>query len=222
MGNLFLMLNLGLGDAIICNGLVRELAKDHDKIFIPSYMHNSRSIRFMFSDLPNVEIQEIVDADDIFNFQKQHESVGNQVLKLGCYSDSKPLEPETFDQTFYRQAGIDFECRWESFKLPEILNPVKDSETGIAFICDDHERGFKIHDSKINSNLLKRKPFKSDTIFDFVPLLSRAEEVHTIDTSFLHLIESIPTKGSLFFHHYSRASGQYHQAKKRKAWITFT
>lgn len=219
--NLFVMLNLGLGDAILCNGLCRELSKDHDKIFLPCYAHNARSVRFMFSDLLNVQVQEIYDANDIFNLQRQHESVNNKILRLGCYSESNPLEPETFDQTFYRQAGIDFECRWESFKLPEILNPVK-SEEGIAFICEDKERGFNINHEMILSTLPKFYPSKSDTIFDYVPLLYLAEEVHTIDTSFLHLIESIPVKGSLFYHAYARASGQYHQAKKRKAWITFT
>lgn len=215
--DLFLMYHIGLGDMIICNGMVRELAKQYEKIYLPCYVSNGPSVSFMFSDLPNVFIQEIYGPNEIYTLQMHHESQGNKILKLGMYSGQKHVEPESFDQTFYRQAGIDFSKRWDAFKLPDTKDLLHSFGEPTAFVCDSDERDFRIDDSKI-TGIFKMRPWHSHTIFDFVKLLQEANEIHCIDTSWIHLIESIPTEAKLFYHLYVRNNGPYHQAKKRKKW----
>lgn len=212
------MYHIGLGDMIICNGMVRELAKQYEKIYLPCYVSNGPSVSFMFSDLPNVIIQEIYGPNEIFTLQMHHEAQGNKVLKLGIYLGEPHLDPETFDQMFYRQAGVEFSKRWDGFKIPPQILDVPIFEKTIAFICDSDERGFRIDDSKINPEIIKVRPWHSSTIFDFIPYISKASEIHCIDTSWLHLVESIPTKVKLFYHLYVRNNGLYHQSKKRKNW----
>ena len=60
---LFIDWNLGLGDSIICNGLVRVLARQHGRfVIVPSYTHNLPSVRHMFSDDHNVCVVDVADA----------------------------------------------------------------------------------------------------------------------------------------------------------------
>lgn len=222
--DLFIMGCLGLGDAILMKGAVVELSKEYEKVYYPSYVSNGPSIAFLFSDLPNVLVEEIYGPNEIYSLERHHISQGNKVIKLGMYTGERQIEPETFDMTFYRQAGVDFSKRWDSFKLvyshPSTF--IVPSDTSIVFICDSEERGFRINDSRIKSDAVKFRPWKSQLIFDFMHFLLTASEIHCIDTSWIHLVESIPTKAKLFYHLYARNNGPYHQAKKRKPWKILT
>ena len=53
MKRIFLIHHLGLGDHIVCNGLVRELIKKCDLIYFPVKHHNFATVKFMFRDIPN-------------------------------------------------------------------------------------------------------------------------------------------------------------------------
>ena len=41
--------HLGLGDHIICNGLVRFLQKKHNQVSLFCYQHNIENVSFMYS-----------------------------------------------------------------------------------------------------------------------------------------------------------------------------
>lgn len=214
---------LGLGDSIIVNGLVRCLCKEFDKVYFPCWTHNLPSVKFMFSDEPKIQVQEVTTPNDIFIMQVQHETNGVKVLKLGTYHGTPPLGRESFDETFYRQAGVDFSERWNSFKSPFLGSHLElsDPKKPIAFIADSKERGFEIEDQRIDISLMKFRPWNSFTVFEFAPILEAADEVHAIDSAFMHLIESIPVKGKLFYHQYARQPVlPYNQVKKRKHWTT--
>lgn len=177
----------------------------------------------MFSDEPKIIVQEVTCPNDIFIMQVQHELNAVKVLKLGCYQGGPPLGQESFDETFYRQAGVDLSERWNSFKIPETKQTLHgDLLEKCAFVADDDSRGFNIQHSKVGLDRTLFRPWKAHTIFEFVPILSNAPEIHCIDSAFMHLAESIPTKGKLFHHLYARNSGVYHQVKKRKNWHVLT
>lgn len=216
------MLSLGLGDCIIANGLIREKCKEYGKVYIPCWTHNILSVQFMFSDLPAVVVQEVSNPNEIFIQQVQHASMGNEVLKLGCYSGQAQVSQETFDQAFYRQADVDFSRRWDAFKLPEITADIGMTAQSYAIICDDELRGFTIDDKKINSDVIKIRLWKSQTLFDFIPLLSEAKEIHAINSAPAILADSIPTKGKLFMHRYARPFTPYDNFKLRKPWKILT
>ena len=48
--------HLYLGDQLICNGLVREYCKTHDKVAVSCTPQFYESISFMYRDLPNLRI----------------------------------------------------------------------------------------------------------------------------------------------------------------------
>ena len=61
---------------------------------------------------------------------------------------------------------------------------------------------------------------KSDTIFDYKKLIENATEIHCIDSSFKHLVESLNTNATLFYHknyNFRNTSSEPH--KTRKLWI---
>ena len=48
--------HLGLGDSILCNGLVRHFAEKLGKVSIFSKRHNYDSLKFMYRDEPNITV----------------------------------------------------------------------------------------------------------------------------------------------------------------------
>ena len=103
MGTLYLDLNLGLGDAIICNGLVRTLAKDR-QIVVPCYRHNIPTVRHMFSDLANVSVREVVGDAPL-------PERGEETLSIGMNYHG-PIHSERWDEAFYLRAGVPFDAKW--------------------------------------------------------------------------------------------------------------
>ena len=77
----------------------------------------------------------------------------------------------------------------------------------------------RIDYSKISEKYKKIFVEKSETIFDYGLLIAKAKEVHCIDSSFKHLVDSIPTMGKLFYHknYKPRGSSEHNQ---KKNWIT--
>jgi len=56
--------HLGLGDHIICNGLVRELIKPEKKYKMFVKPHNHNIVKFMYRDLKNLDF---IVGDDLFS-----------------------------------------------------------------------------------------------------------------------------------------------------------
>lgn len=110
--------HLGLGDHIICNGIVREYCKKYNRVAIFSKPHNYTSVAFMFRDLSNLTV---IKGDDKFakkfillnkfglarpkcNYVKV---IGHEFLERNPNS--------SFDKEFYQIAEIDFAKKWDSF-----------------------------------------------------------------------------------------------------------
>lgn len=103
--------HLGLGDHILCNGLVRNYANHYERVVIPAYHHNVEAVSFMFRDLKHVEVVGVKDDPEAVLLCDQ-----KNCLRLGYFSKYN-FDPDIFDQEFYRQAHLPFEVRWEEFKV---------------------------------------------------------------------------------------------------------
>ena len=62
---------------------------------------------------------------------------------------------------------------------------------------------FKLSSSSINKNK-KLNNIKSDNIFNYIKILENAQEIHTIDSSIVHLIDSLNIKVKTYIHRYIR------------------
>jgi hypothetical protein len=201
MSRIFLDWNLGLGDAILCNGLVRELAKNHEFIVLPVKHSLELSVRQLFSDLKNVAYLP-VDGDSV------REVEGLTTLRIGLHAHPPP-RTIYFDEGFYMLAGVPYDCRWSSFQVPSPPDPLSDRPQ--CLVAEEWSGGhcsIPVEGLRLDS---KRTP----VLTNWIPVIQAAEEIHCIDSAPMHLIESVPTKARLFFWNELRKGSNF---ARRKAW----
>lgn len=203
--------HFGLGDHLLCNGLVRFYADNHDRVVIPCYHHNVEAVSFMFRDLKHIEVVGVKDDADAILLCDQ-----KNCLRLGYFNkELRSFNPDIFDQEFYKQARVDFNLRWDDFKVDFSTNPsfVKN----IKFIHHDKDRNFEIRPEYYsNYDISTYFPSNKTPFWDHFSYLMNADEIHCINSSFLILADSIrePMNQKLFLHHYARPT-KYPKLKRK-------
>lgn len=226
MNGLYICHHLGLGDAIICNALYRILAAQNEMVVLPVKYHNVPSVQYMLRDVPNILIRPVEDDEEMIMFRDVVWK--GQVLGLGLFS-GKPFKGAIFDQEFYRQLDIDFQARWDGWRLqrdPAVELPLPGLRGNYCFVHDDIRRGMCIDTSRIDSEkypIIERpKPTASPNMFAYLKIIEEAEQIHCINSSFALFIDSIdlPKNPKLFLHLYSRPESEIPTFKKE--WVRLT
>jgi hypothetical protein len=228
--------HLGLGDHIICNGLIRELCKNYDKIYCFVKEQNYASVSFMYRDEPKIELISVKDDFDVSSKAKRNV----KILKVGF--ENLNFQNENFDKTFYDQLGYDFSLRWKNFFIErdtglekEFYHKLNPHNSPYIFIHDDPSRGFLIDLNKINIEkgvkIIKshdiyssgniREEYHKFNLFHWILTLENSKETHCMDSSFKCLIESLPNlkNTKLFFHRYVRGSDHRSVSSMKKNWM---
>ncbi len=199
--------HLGLGDHIICNGLVRTLINSNDNYMMFVKPHNLKTVKFMYRDLKNLDF---IVGDDTFtqNFIIENNLKKDELIIAGFMKHPNSVE---FDDSFYLQNNIPFEKRWSSFKVDrDIDNEIKlfkkfnVKENDYIFIHDDKSRNYNIDESHIlNKDLKVIKPILgyTENSFDYCYLMQNSVESHFIDSSFRLIFDSLELRNNnIFFH----------------------
>lgn len=221
--NLYICQNLGLGDHIITNAIIRKLNKQLNKVLFVREC-NYESVKFMFRDIKTLSLSLVKDE---YNMMKE---VGEKKLTNTLVIGLMNLkENEYFDKSFYKELGIDFNLRWTGFyverdmereaHLYKKLN-LKETEDYI-FVHDDRDRDFGIKDIFLPKNIRIIKPDRTltENIFDYLTVIEKAKELHVISSSFMFLIDSFETQNKLFMHHYARYNPCYRLPHLKREWI---
>lgn len=197
--------HLGLGDHIVCNGLIREICKQNNDYYIAIKNHNFESVKYMFRDVPNLKCIPVIDDSEVIIKKRE---LNCELLKIGHEYFNQHLQ---FDQSFYHQLNIDFNKRWDSFYLQrdeakeiEVYNKYNPPDDYI-FVHDDEERNVKL--SRLitgNKHVIKANKKITPNIFENLLLLEKAKEIHVMESSFLFICDSFNFKSKLFIHRYSR------------------
>lgn len=207
MNEVVLYHHLGLGDHFICNGLVHKFAEDYDKIYLPCKQHNYDTVEYLYSESPKVEVVSISgnEYEQVYNLGL---SLDIPVLTVGFENCSHGVD---WDISFYRQVNIDYSERYNSFKMPQ-----KSPE----FVIDVPDEPFiLVHDvssvAQYNLNvdtkykIVKFEKGVSSNLFSYIDLIRNAIEIHCIDSSVYHLIDSLTDiTDKLFYHHVRNAHSQ--------------
>jgi hypothetical protein len=213
--------HLGLGDQITCNGLVRELYKRHAKLYVYCKVKYFYTIEFMYRDLPNLTVlpleengaQHFTDLHRIKNFYK---------LSIG--SD------ETVEKSFYRQANVDFNKKFESFFIQRdeqreqaLYSKFNFNSNNYAFIHDDAERGQCVDNNKItdkNLSIFRVNPSYTNNAFDYCKIIENASEIHTIESSFMFLIDLLfkDKNKKLYQHRCAKPIAPFEYPTNQSAW----
>lgn len=203
--------HLGLGDNLICLALIRELSlrNPHKQYYYACLARCYHSLAWMFTDLSNVYLFVVKSGREA----RQLTGFLNGIyLPIGIIG----VDIKRFDAYFYEQHRINFDLRWEksqtkagplSDALYDQCNPVNEP---YILICKQ-ESGLVQYDLKINNPKNSKIIYVealTNNIFDWTKLALHAEEIHTIDTAFVHFVESMLYQKKLpeLYYHLARKS----------------
>ena len=198
--------HLGLGDHIICAGLVNYLSSSYKKIYLPVKKNNFNNIDYLFRNNKNIELFTIIENEGS-EVDKFAEEKNLSVLKIGFEKMKNP-----FDINFYIQIRLPYTISYDYFSLNNtekdeaelknyVLNFYNINNSKYALI--HNETSFEKYELNIineNKAYVSKESDKFENIFLYKKLIEDAAEIHCVNSSFLHLVERINTKAKLFYH----------------------
>tara|TARA_X000001036_G_scaffold439303_1_gene489942 strand:- start:31068 stop:31820 length:753 start_codon:yes stop_codon:yes gene_type:complete len=201
--------HLGLGDSIICNGLVNMLSKELTKIYLPVKTNYLEMVKFLYSDNPKITFFEVSDKnsdEDVRNFAINNQT---QILKIGF----DRVKNKPFNTWFYEQLQIPYEKSFELFHIPDTKGKSAELKEHLIKYYEIKSKDFIIvhnqsHDKKFTLRNLpntetvymtKESDIYGNMLF-YNDIIKEAKEVHCINSSFLHLVERVETSAQLIYH----------------------
>lgn len=219
---------LGLGDHIVCNGIVREYATHYEKLGLFCFQQYKASVAHMYTDLPNVHIEAIRSQREIPWFRLTHFLQG---VRYDMQKTIGVIDPESgvqYQHQIYRSAGVPIEKLWDNFLIPRnteqenrLFTALVPNAEPYQFIHDDSR--FPMDTHRLSATLTPIRPRKelTDNIGDYCALIEKASEVHVIDSSFMFLVDCLPYHNpnqKLFVHRYTRPNTAWTLPILKKQW----
>ena len=156
---------------------------------------------------------------------QQHTTIPKNLFKQ-LYSAvpiqaNKPMIHMAYPLGFFHVYNVPYATRFDYCHLRENSFKVKQIErehTRYAFVFDDPKRGFVINRNKVAKlPIVTQKEDYNTSILAYRDIIENAEEVHCIDSSFFHLVNSFRPKGKLFYHKYVRPHSP--EFKMHPEWV---
>lgn len=186
--------HLGLGDHIVCNAIVRRYCKEMQEVILAVKERNFQSVEKLYEDLDNIDYH-VVESD-----MDCECPAGHEYLRIGfenCRSD--------WERSFYDQVGMDYGERFSGFFIDRdrgrevALESKLDLPERYAFVNRNASTG--VADIEVLSDLpIVELKALSSSIFDWIGVLEKADEVHTIDSSIFQLVKQLSLKGKKVFY----------------------
>ena len=228
MKNIYIHQHSRLGDMILCNGLIRILAKKYTRFNLNIFCRSKhiKLIKFMYRDnkriklIPLDEDSQLTDekllmkyeAKFIENFLKKNE-IKEKLISIGFndYNRIKNLNsdkknPWPCDIIFYKQFNIPFKKRFsESYWKRDIISEKKllrkliRKKQKYIFVHDDPKRNFYLKNLHINKNTKIIKNDIKENIFNYGLILENADEIHIMESSIRQIIEVLNIKTKKIF-----------------------
>jgi hypothetical protein len=240
MKKAFLYHHLGLGDHLICNGLIRRLSDVYDLVVVPVKNQNYSTVQRMFADTYRIDVLPLTQANqeqEMGRLAKSFEVQGYEVVRLGYYGSDFMTKDIRFDENFYLQSEIPFSERWNSFYAPRneqeenrIYNELvsKQEAEQFIFLHEDKTRSFLIDRSLLPTGIRIVEPFvdvQNNNFFDYRKVIENASQIHCIESSFAALIESMNLENKpKFAHRYSRPEAFFyfkHEFTYKTKWTIY-
>jgi hypothetical protein len=211
----------GLGDAIICNGIVNYLSEKFDKIYLAAHSKISNHLYYLYSENDSVELLIYDDAKEIYKNKKI------PVLRIGFEKNNK-----NFNTSFYEQIGLDYQISFDYFYIPtdqkketnlqnHLINEYKvTNQFGLIHQVSSYGKVDLNIKNKSNYIFVEKETDIYKNIFFYKKVIENAVEIHCIDSSFLHLVERVPTSAKLYFHNNKTKTQQSEKLFLSKNWET--
>ena len=197
----------GLGDAFIHNGIVNTYSNFFEQIHLACHIENLPTLECLYKDNHKVKLFKCNDpVYSMGEHMRQYAKENNITQIFNRSMNRNDYYRPTMEKDFYSYYNLDFSLRYLQFKLPQnIPNQEKlynqlIKQKPYCLINQWCSEG-KINYS-VNNNLSQvyLEPGHTNNMLEYMKIIREADEIHCIDTSWYHLIESINIKANLFFH----------------------
>ena len=193
--------HLGLGDHFVCNGLVRTIA-DRDKVdflYLPTKKHNFSTVSQMYSDDRRIICLPVDNDEQVYQLPQL--KVISSFYRVG-FENCRMAD---WDVSFYDSMSIPFDARWFGWKCKRNYYREKMLLEKLGIGIDEpyillHDTGsIGKYDLNINTTdrLLRIEPI-TDSLLDWYGIIEGAKEVYCIDSSVIHLAQSIRKSGIFY------------------------
>lgn len=215
--------HLGLGDHILCNALVRHFAARHATLGLFVKRRYLESVRFMYRDNPGIRFFAVRDDREVGDFL--HHWPKAPCIRIGF--ENLDISTLSFAESFYQQVGLDYARRWDGMvqrdraREEALYHRLVGQPGPYIFVHDDPGRGYVIDRDRLPADLpvVRPQPGLTDIIFDYALVLERATEIHCMDSSFRHVVDTLELSGPrLFLHLYAKGV----DVRSRLPWTVLT
>lgn len=186
--------HLGLGDHIVCNAIVRKIYKDYGKLMLAVKEHNYSSVKQLYKDI-DIEFHKVKTDHDCHDMYFK-----TPTIRIG-FERCRP----DWEKSFYDQVGMNYLERFSGFfierdyKREQELEKSLDLPDKFAFV--NKNTSMQQGQIKIKTELpiVELKPL-TNSIFDWMTVIEKASEIHTVDSSIMHLIRQMRLNCKKFFY----------------------
>jgi hypothetical protein len=201
MKKLILHHHLGLGDHFVCNGLVNYISDIHETIYLACKKSNFNTIKCLYSENKKVKVFSISNENtEVAQFSN---FMNLPILRVGFEYCNR----NEWNTSFYSQLSIDFSVRYNRFYLPKTI-PYEDQVFEL-FAKDEYclvhrETSEGSYDIQIDTKLpmveisKNTDPYKN--LISYRKLIKNAKEIHCVNSSVFHLVDSLDLKSKLVYH----------------------
>jgi hypothetical protein len=244
--NLFFAGAMSLGDAIVFNAIIHRMAAQADILYLPVLRQYFDTLNCLYQDYDNI----VVVAFD--NPEQQDEFVQSNNLArivLDVLTRTSIFIPNlagyvtatvNWDRQVYEFFDIPYSARYREFKFPkhvegadELYNRLTEGEENYCLFNQQtgaHPAGLNIelHGFRAGNNFPPMKIIEiNDTItsnmLQYVKLIENAKEIHTVNTSFYWLVDSLIDRTNATLYYHDRRADSIQQINSRwnnYRWIT--
>lgn len=208
--------HLGLGDHIICNGLVSYLSQRNTiKLFCKN--QNFTNIQTMYQNNPNIQLIRVEN-------DQEAEYIGSQYqhyIRLGISLNHKYVPQKKWDEIFYTQIGLPYDISWSYFSYHKPASQNRIPDLPYALLCNKGSDGIDgLSYKHINTKLTIAHSDKGN-FFDNIDLIQNATEIHCINSAYIHLIDRIKTsQDTKLIYHKNFVFKPYSDFTLKKKWHT--
>lgn len=199
----------GIGDHLISSGIVNHLSETR-KIYLACWKSWETSLKWLYQDNPNVEIFPHQDKFlGVFHERDMNKFAAKlEAEYLGITTTTVDLKLYYYQP--YTQMSLPFEYMYSKFKLPshpsynqEFVEQFKPKNPYVLLniwdkIANAHIPNFQSEHVDASLEKVYLKP-RTDNLFDWIPIIEGANEIHSIPGGPYHLIDFIYT-GKLYYH----------------------
>ena len=204
-----LCIHYGFGDYVVCYGMIKELAKNHQHInlFVRNHrstLHIENIIR-LFSSIHNVTV-----TLDKPEWYKDTVYVGYEEFNKAL-NENPNIQAQEY---FYNKVGLPLNLLWDNWYFKRDSKKEKEAyydkiglKDGEVYIVlhDDPERSFAIREGHIDRSVrvIHLMDYQDVSILDTLYLIEKCRELHTFNTGLVPFVDQMKIQhDSLNYHKY--------------------